>query len=98
MAALKTTMPCATIFIRWKGLLLLDQPWARDAFSVTAARIRAFSAASSIFSPSWKSIARLVLPSRLELKRPDGSSSAAPLEKVIFTTFLYVSPVQINPS
>src|SRR5687768_8241454 len=30
------------------------------------------------------------------LKRPDGSSSAAPLEKVIFTTFLYVSPVQIT--
>src|SRR5205823_420337 len=43
-------------------------------------------------------MARLVLPSRLELKRPDGSSSAAPWEKVIFTTFLYVSPVQINPS
>src|SRR5882724_12347658 len=78
--------------------LQLDQPWARDAFSVTAARIRAFNASSSIFSPSWKSMARLVLPSRLELKRPDGSSSAAPLEKVIFTTFLYVSPVQINPS
>src|SRR5262249_15577074 len=76
----------------------LDQPWARDAFSVTAARIRAFNASSSIFPPSWKSMARLVLPSRLELKRPDGSSSAAPLEKVIFTTFLYVSPVQINPS
>src|SRR5438105_15601181 len=43
-------------------------------------------------------MARLLLPWRLELKRPDGSSSAAPLEKVIFTTFLYVSPVQINPS
>src|SRR5439155_21589975 len=70
----------------------------RDAFSVTAARTRAFNASSSIFSPSWKSMARLVLPSRLELKMPDGSSSSAPLEKVIFTTFLYVSPVQINPS
>src|SRR5215510_10238828 len=78
--------------------LQLDQPWALDTFSVTAARIRAFNASSSIFSPSWKSMARLVLPSRLELKRPDGSSSAAPFEKVIFTTFLYVSPVQINPS
>jgi hypothetical protein len=66
----------------------LDQLWARDAFSVTAARTRAFNASSSIFSPSWKSMARLVLPSRLELKRPDGSSSAAPLAKVIFTTFL----------
>ncbi len=32
--------------------LQLDQPWARDAFSVTAARIRAFNASSSIFSPS----------------------------------------------
>src|SRR2546428_4376555 len=62
--------------------LQLDQPWARAAFSITAARIRVFNASSSIFSPSWKSMARLVLPSRLELKRPDGSSSAAPLEKV----------------
>src|SRR6266481_3526877 len=39
-------------------------------------------------------MARLVLPSRLELKRPDGSSSEAPLAKVIFTAFLYVSPRQ----
>src|SRR2546423_1208705 len=44
------------------------------------------------------SIARRVLPSRLELNRPDGSFSAAPLAKVIFTTFLYVSPVQMIPS
>jgi len=38
------------------------------------------------------------LPSRLELKRPDGSASEAPLAKVIFTTFLYVSPVQMIPA
>src|SRR4249920_2266174 len=43
-------------------------------------------------------MARLVLPSRLELKRPDGSASDAPLAKVSFTTFLYVSPVQIMPA
>src|SRR5437899_12788833 len=43
-------------------------------------------------------MARLVLPSRLELKRSDGSASAAPLAKVIFTTSLYVSPVQMIPS
>src|SRR6188508_2084524 len=43
-------------------------------------------------------MARLTFPSRLELKRRDGSFSAAPLAKVIFTIFLYVSPVQINPS
>src|SRR3954466_5137210 len=43
-------------------------------------------------------MARLVLPSRLELKRSVGSSSAAPVAKVIFTTALYVSPVQICPS
>src|SRR3954452_3020391 len=42
-------------------------------------------------------MARLALPSRLELKRPEGSGSEAPLAKVIFTTFLYVSPVQIMP-
>jgi len=35
--------------------------------------MRAFNAFSSIFSPSRKSMARLVLPVRLELKRPDGS-------------------------
>src|SRR5262247_3417846 len=43
-------------------------------------------------------MARLVLPSRLELKRREGSSSEAPLAKVIFTTLLYVSPVQIIPA
>src|SRR5437660_8675682 len=43
-------------------------------------------------------MARLVLPSRLELKRPEGSSNEAPLAKVIFTTFLYVSPVQMIPA
>src|SRR6478672_4874997 len=43
-------------------------------------------------------MARRVLPSRLELKRPDGSASEAPLAKVIFTTALYVSPVQMIPA
>jgi hypothetical protein len=47
-----------------------------------------------ILSPGWsncellKLIAHLVLPSRLELKRPEGSSREAPLAKVIFTAFL----------
>src|SRR5206468_2266074 len=59
-----------------------------DSFSATAARKSAFSAFSSIFSPSWMSMARLVLPSRLELKSPDGSSSAAPFKKVSLTTLL----------
>src|SRR2546422_7810053 len=59
--------------------------------------MRAFRASSSSLSPSWKSMARLALPSRLELKRPEGSFREAPLTKVIFTTFLYVSPVQISP-
>ena len=36
--------------------------------------------------------------SRLELNRPRGSASEAPLAKVIFTTFLYVSPVQMIPA
>jgi hypothetical protein len=61
---------------------------AIDLFRVTAARMRAFNASSSIFSPSWKSMARLVFPSRLALKRPERSFRAAPLAKVIFTTFL----------
>src|SRR5881409_2794116 len=69
-----------------------------EVFRATAARMSAFNAFSSILSPSWKSMARLVLPSRLELKRPEGSSNEAPLAKVIFTPFLYVSPVQIIPA
>src|SRR5271169_2921879 len=39
-----------------------------------------------------------MLPSRLELKRPEGSSNEAPLAKVNFTTALYVSPVQMIPA
>src|SRR5262249_356810 len=71
---------------------------AEDLFSATAAQMSAFNAFSLILSPSWKSMARLVLPSRLELKRPEGSSNEAPFAKVIFTTFLYRSPVQIIPA
>src|SRR4029079_2153271 len=76
----------------------VDQLQGADSFRATAARTRVFSASSSISSPSWMSIARLTFPSRLELKRPEGSSRAAPLAKVIFTTLLYVSPVQMIPS
>src|SRR5208282_2843421 len=51
---------------------LVPSRWAaKDVFSATAARMSAWSAFSSILSPSWKSMARLVLPSRLELKRPE---------------------------
>src|ERR1700676_2868418 len=39
-----------------------------------------------------------MLPSRLELKRPEESSNEAPLAKVNFTTALYVSPVQMIPA
>src|ERR1700682_4420400 len=71
---------------------------AEDVFRATAARIRVFRAFSLTLSPSRKSMARLALPSRLELKRPEGSSNEAPLANVIFTTFFYVSPVQIIPA
>src|SRR5689334_6823823 len=71
---------------------------AARVFSATAARMSVFNAFSSILSPSWMSMARLALPPRLELKRPEGSSNDAPLTKVIFTTSLYVSPVQIIPA
>jgi hypothetical protein len=43
-------------------------------------------------------MARRMFPSRLELKRPEGSSNAAPLANVILTAFLYVSPVQTMPA
>ena len=65
-----------------------DYFFALDSFRFTAARMRVFNAFSFIFSPSWKSMARLVFPSRLELKRPEGSSTAAPFANVIFTTAL----------
>src|SRR6185503_665571 len=42
-------------------------------------------------------MARLTLPSRLELNSLEGSFNAAPLANVILTTFLYVSPVQTMP-
>ena len=57
-------------------------------FSSIASRTSALNAAASTSSPSGMSIARRTLPSRLELKRPVGSSSDAPLAKVSFTTFL----------
>src|SRR5687768_2399737 len=44
------------------------------------------------------SIALRVLPSRLELKRRDGSGILAPWANVSFTTFVYASPVQTIPS
>src|SRR5712692_6544500 len=58
----------------------------------------ALNAPASTFSPSWMSIARLVFPSRLELKSLAGSFNEAPLANVSFTTDLYVSPVQMIPS
>ena len=47
---------------------------------------------------SRMSMARRALPSRLELKRTDGSDSEAPLAKVSLTLFLYVSPMHIIPT
>src|SRR5207249_7109843 len=64
----------------------------------TARRISALKADASTSSPSWMSIARRTLPSRLELKRRAGSFSDAPLAKVNLTIDLYVSPVQTIPS
>src|SRR5215831_3353088 len=43
------------------------------------------------------SIALRVLPSRLELKRRDGSGMLAPRANVSFTAFVYDSPVQTIP-
>src|ERR1700738_5256852 len=71
---------------------------ADDLFRAAAARMSVLKAPSSISSPSWISIARLTLPSRLELNSPLGSLSEAPLAKVSLTTLLYVSPVQMIPS
>ena len=58
------------------------------ALNVAASRSSAFNAAASGIAPSWMSIARRVLPSRLALNRPFGSAKAAPLAKVSFTACL----------
>jgi hypothetical protein len=74
-----------------------------DVFAVpgalcsTAALISALNALSSIFTPSGMSIARRMLPSRLELNRRDGSGRNAPFANVSLTTFLYDSPVHTMP-
>ena len=62
-----------------------------------AARINALNAVALIVSPSCRSMARRVLPSRLALNSPLGSGSAAPLAKVSVTAALSVSPVHRMP-
>jgi len=54
----------------------------------TADLMRALKALSLSLSPSDQSMARRVLPSRLELKSFAASSSAAPWWKVTFTVCL----------
>src|SRR6478672_8644009 len=81
-----------------RGLRVLPRGPTHRLFRSTAARTSAMNAFSSIVSPSWKSMARRVLPSRLELNSPFGSSKEAPLAKVTLTLSAYVSPVQIIPS
>src|SRR5580658_8940836 len=77
----------------------VDGRWPRAAeLAATAARMSCLKAASLIFSPSRRSIARRVFPSRLELKSFFGSLREAPRAKVSFTTSLYDSPVQTMPS
>jgi hypothetical protein len=66
-------------------------------FWATAAFTSALNAPASTWVPSWMSIALRVLPSKLELKRRDGSGILAPRANVSFTTFVYASPVQTFP-
>ena len=65
------------------GLLGLAFP--TEELRATAARMSALNASASTSSPSWISIARLTLPSRLELKSLAGSFNEAPLAKISFT-------------
>src|SRR4029079_8285837 len=65
-----------------RGLGLAFPP---EVLRATAARMSALNAPASTSSPSWMSIARLVFPSRLELKSLAGSANEAPLAKVNFT-------------
>ena len=72
--------------------------WLWTLFSVTAARIECLHGLLVDLLVLAEVDGPPRVPSRLELKRPAGSSSAAPLAKVILTMSLYVSPVQIIPS
>src|SRR4051794_19616828 len=58
----------------------VHHPRLRDVFSATAARKRAVSASSSIVSPSWKSMARLVLP-KAGVEKAGGIVECSPLCK-----------------
>src|SRR6476646_4018286 len=60
--------------------------------------MRFFRARSLILSPSKRSMARHLLPSRPALKSLSGSGRLAPLEKVIFTLSLCALPTAIIPS
>ena len=74
--------------------------WTEDSFSATASRMSALNAASSISSPSCRSMARRTLPSRLELKSLAGSFKGAPLKKVSLTTpctSLPADPAVVGP-
>src|ERR1700691_3236800 len=70
------------------GLDFVLDPDFMARFRWTASRTRALRAGSLIFSFSWMSMARRMLPSRLELKSLAGSLSAAPLAEVSLTAAL----------
>src|SRR5260370_38284785 len=59
-----------------------DQPLPLALFSSTAARTRVFNAFASIFAPSWKSMARRVVPPGLAVERGEGMSPRPPFGRV----------------
>src|SRR5258708_39905480 len=89
-------MCCGNASMKWRQAGVY-RFFAGGPFWATAAFTSALNAPASTFSPSWMSIALRVLPSKLELKRPDGSGILAPRANVSFTTFVYVSPVHPIP-
>ena len=62
---------CRAIVLARTAALFRGSALGFGLVRVTAAQTSAFKASASIFSPSRKSMARLVFPSRLELKRPE---------------------------
>jgi hypothetical protein len=83
------------VFLRGPRLRIAHLP---EPLRATAARMSALNALASIASLSRMSMARRVLPSRLELNSLAGSFNEAPLKKVSFTVDRYDSPVQMPPS
>src|SRR3569833_3169591 len=86
------------VFSRIAYLDRLGLAFPPDVLRTTAARMIALNAPASTSSPSWMSIARLVFPSRLELKSKTKTNNTTPKTKKKNTKTKKNTPEQKIPS